>query len=107
MRPRRDLLLLVGALLLSCTRVFASQEGEQKGGTDGVATTRTVAASVDPRLRSPRATVRTFLIAMNLTEDDPQRIEDAVACLDLSGMSPDRRNGGRLAFELEYILRST
>ena len=51
--------------------------------------------------------MRTFLIAMNLTEDDPQRIEEAVACLDLSGMPPDRRNGGRFAFELEYILRST
>jgi len=51
--------------------------------------------------------VRTFLIAMNLTEDDPHRIEEAVACLDLSGMPPDRRNGGRFAFELEFILRST
>ena len=51
--------------------------------------------------------MRTFLIAMNLTEDDPHRIEEAVACLDLSGMPPDRRDGGRLAFELEFILRST
>jgi MscS family membrane protein len=44
---------------------------------------------------------------MNLTEDDPHRIEEAVACLDLSGIPPDRRDGGRLAFELEFILRST
>ena len=34
-------------------------------------------------------------------------IEEAVACLDLSGIPGDHRVGGRLAFELEYILRST
>ena len=44
---------------------------------------------------------------MNLAEDDPHRIEEAVACLDLSGIPPDRRDGGRLAFALEFILRST
>lgn len=64
-------------------------------------------SSVDPRFRSPRATVRTFLIAMNRREDDPNRIEDAVACLDLSGNPKDRRSGGEYAFELEFILRST
>ena len=47
-------------------------------------------SSVDPRFRSPRATARTFLIAMNLAEDDPHRIEEAVGCLDLSGIPPDR-----------------
>ena len=51
--------------------------------------------------------MRTFLIAMNLTEDDPHRIEEALACLDLAEMPPGRRDGGRLAFELEFILRST
>jgi MscS family membrane protein len=44
---------------------------------------------------------------MNAAEDDPHRIEDAISCLDLSELAPDRRNGGRFAFELEYILRST
>lgn len=63
--------------------------------------------NVDPRYRSPRATVRTFLIAMNLSEDHPRKIEEAAACLDLSGLPPDRRDGGRQAFELEFILRST
>lgn len=62
---------------------------------------------VDPRFQSPRATVRTFLISMNLAEEDPTRIEDAIACLDLSNVPIDRRGGGRYAFELEYILRST
>jgi MscS family membrane protein len=44
---------------------------------------------------------------MNRAEDEPRRIEEAIACLDLSALPPDRRNGGRLAFELEYILRSS
>ncbi len=65
-------------------------------------------SNVDPRFRSPRATVRTFLIAINQTEDDPRKIEEAAACLDLLGLSPERRrDGDRYALELEYILRST
>ncbi len=62
---------------------------------------------VDPRFHSPRATARTFLIAMNLAEDDPKHIEQAIACLDLSGIPAAHRDGGRKAFELEHILRST
>jgi MscS family membrane protein len=77
-----------------------------KGGEDEVATARPAAESVDPRFRTPRATVRTFLIAMNRAEDDPHEIEEAVACLDLSGLPPDRRDGGRPAFALEFVLRS-
>jgi MscS family membrane protein len=106
MTRRRELLFLLGTLLWGCPHVVAAQAAKSNGGADGVATTGP-AAAVDPRFRSPRATVRTFLIAMNLTEDDPHKIEDAVACLDLSGMPPDRRDGGRRAFELEFILRST
>jgi hypothetical protein len=53
---------------------------------------------------SPRATARTFLIAMNLTEDDPGKIDEATACLDLSSVPAQHR--GRYAFELEFILRS-
>jgi MscS family membrane protein len=98
---------LLGVLLWGYPLVLAGQDVTPKGGTPGVTPARAGAAPVDPRFRSPRATVRTFLIAMNLTEDDPHRIEDAVACLDLSGIPPDRRDGGRLAFELEFILRST
>jgi len=105
MRPRRDLLIVLGAFLLGCSHVCAGQEVKPSGETDKAATTQP--AAVDSRFRSPRATVRTFLIAMNLTEDDPHKIEDAIACLDLSEIPPDRRNGGRFAFELEFILRST
>ena len=103
MKPRRALVFLPGMVLWGCSLVFADQEAKP----DGDASTRPAAASVDPRFRSPRATARTFLIAMNLTEDDPHRIEEAVACLDLSGMPPDRRIGGRYALELEFIFRST
>lgn len=98
---------LLGAFLWGYPLVVAGQDAPQKGGTPGITSARTAPSAVDPRFRSPRATVRTFLIAMNLTEDDPHRIEEAVSCLDLSGMPPDRRDGGTLAFDLEFILRST
>src|SRR5947209_20037793 len=97
---------LLGAFLWGYPLVVAGQDATPKGEAPGVTSARAVAAApVDPRFRSPRATVRTFLIAMNLAEDEPHRIEEAVACLDLSGMPADRRDGGRLAFLLEFILR--
>ncbi len=95
---------LFGAFLLwASARDAAGQEMSAKKEPPA----QKAAVSVDPRFRSPRATVRTFLIAMNLTEDDPHRIDEAVACLDLAALPPEHRIGGRLAFELEYILRST
>ncbi len=97
-------LVVLGVLLVGSVRALEAQE--VKGGKDEVAAARPAAESVDPRFRTPRATVRTFLIAMNRAEDDPQRIEDAVACLDLSSLPPDRRDGGRPAFALEFVLRS-
>ncbi|MDG3002555.1 mechanosensitive ion channel family protein [Paludisphaera mucosa] len=93
---------LLAALLWACPAIVAAQGAASKEGTPSPAV-----ESADPRFRTPRATVRTFLIAMNQADDDPQRIEDAAACLDLSEMPPDRRDGGRLAFALEFILRST
>ena len=105
--PRGLTTCLLGALLWCYPLVVSSQDVASKGGTPGVIPARAAAAPLDPRFRSPRATVRTFLIAMNLTEDDPHRIEEAVACLDLSGIPADQRDGGRLAFALEFILRST
>ncbi len=44
---------------------------------------------------------------MNASEDDPHRLDEAIACFDLSGISPERRRGGRFAFQLEFVLRST
>ncbi len=106
--PSRDVMsFLLGAVLGSSSLVLAGQDVTSKGVTPAVTPERAAVASVGPRFRSPRATARTFLIAMNLTEDDPHRIEEATACLDLSGIPDDRRDPGRLAFELEFILRST
>jgi MscS family membrane protein len=98
---------LLGVLLLAASRYGAAEGAGAKARPGGPPASTAPADSVDPRYRSPRATVRTFLIAMNRAEDDPHRIEEALACLDLSAMPPDRRDGGRLAFELEFILRST
>src|SRR5271157_1238477 len=98
---------LLGTFPWGSPIAFASQALTPKNETNEVTTARPASASVDPRFHSPRATARTFLIAMNRTEDDPSKIDEAVACLDLSGIPGGHRIGGRLAFELEFILRST
>jgi MscS family membrane protein len=95
---------LVGVILLATSQVCAAQQTEAKSKSEGPPASRAAVAFVDPRYASPRATVRTFLIAMNLTEDDPHKIDEAIACLDLSGIPAQHR--GRFAFELEFILRS-
>ncbi len=98
--------VLAGVILLAASQSFAVQQVETKTKTDeSPASTATAPrGSVDPRYSSPRATARTFLIAMNLAEDDPPKIDEATACLDLSGLPA--RHHGRYAFELEFILRS-
>ncbi len=65
-------------------------------------------SKVDARFRSPRATLRTFLAAIMLAPDFPAKIEDAIACIDLSDMPEDvrEREAGRLAYGLDTILRS-
>ncbi len=104
-RPRPEPRLVLALLLLSGSQIVAAQDVKPKEETPEAAVARPTA--VDRQFRTPRQTVRTFLIAMNKTEDDPHKIDEAIACLDLSGMPPDRRGGGRFAFELEFILRST
>lgn len=106
-QPIMAVICLVGAGSCSSLPVFASQEVAPANKTAKGTSAGPAVASVDPRYRSPRATVRTFLIAMNRIEDDPRIIEEAVACLDLSAVPGDHRAGGKLAFELEFILRST
>src|SRR5271166_6788451 len=106
-QPIMAVICLVGAGSFGSLPVFASQEVSPATKTGKGSSAGPAVASTDPRYRSPRATVRTFLIAMNRTEDDPSKIEEAVACLDLSGIPGGQRLGGRLAFELEFILRST
>ena len=106
-QPIMAVICLVGAGSFGSLPVVASQEVASATKTGKGMSAGPAVASVDPRYRSPRATVRTFLIAMNRIEDDPRIIEEAVACLDLSAVPGDHRAGGKLAFELEFILRST
>jgi MscS family membrane protein len=57
--------------------------------------------------RSPQATVRTLNTAITLARGQPQRIQEAIACLDLSGLAAGQRtSAGQLATELEAILRA-
>lgn len=105
MAPRTSTSLI--ALALLCDPPFlAAQEAQKEAGVAGATPARAAEAAVDPRFRSPRATVRAFPIAINPAEDEPDRIEDAIECLDLASLPPDRREGGRLAFELEQVLRA-
>ena len=96
--------VLAVVILLASSQFCAAQEVGAEAKPDRSPALTTAAAAVDPRYGSPRATARTFLIAMNLAEDDPHKVDEATACLDLSGIPPRQR--GRLALELEFILRS-
>jgi MscS family membrane protein len=59
------------------------------------------------RQRSPQATVRTFLTSITLARGKPQFIDDAVACLDLTGLPAEqKKTAGLLATQLEAVLRS-
>jgi MscS family membrane protein len=59
----------------------------------------------DVTLRSPRATVRTLLTTVTLARGDPHRLQEAAACLDLSGLPANHPNTGVLATQLEGVLR--
>ena len=98
--------VLAGVILLATSQSSAAQEAGAKPRSGDSSASKPTAppSSVDPRYSSPRATARTFLIAMNLAEDDPHKIDDAMACLDLTGIPAKLR--GRMALELEFILRS-
>lgn len=62
-----------------------------------------VESKVDAARRTPRATMKTFLDAMNA---DPQRIEEAVACLDSSEEDPKSWGvrGPTLAHKLMQVM---
>jgi MscS family membrane protein len=60
------------------------------------------------KYRSPRDTVRTLLTAISLARAQPQRIRDAAACLDLSGLPAHQQDSAGLrATELEAVLRAS
>jgi MscS family membrane protein len=56
--------------------------------------------------RSPRNTVQTLYSGINGARQNARYIEDANACLDLSGLPPGQKDPGLLAFELESVLRA-
>jgi len=99
-------LLLPMLLLLSgLSQSIYSQEGVT--GTESAAVK---AAAPPDTLISPRATMETFLHAMNdIKRGEPQRIDDAVTTLDLSDVSPlVRRERGRdLAWMLLEVMDRT
>jgi MscS family membrane protein len=105
MRPNA---LAVATLTVSCGIGFArAQQSPSRTEHPPDGSAKPVVKNVDPRFRTPRATVRTFLIAMNQTDEDPHKIAEAVACFDLSGIPPDQLKNERFATQLEYVLRST
>jgi MscS family membrane protein len=61
----------------------------------------------DGRHRSPRATVRTLLTSITVARANPQLIEGAVSCLDLSGLPANQKDTAPLlATRLEAVLRA-
>jgi MscS family membrane protein len=99
----RPVLLALVLLAFGNSRALLAAE-DQAAKTPADHTTQTDAAQVDPRFRSPQATVRWFLASVNAGEDDTAHLKDAAACLDMSALPPERREGERLAFELERVL---
>jgi MscS family membrane protein len=69
-------------------------------------TAEAAAQDVDPRYRSPRATIRTFYTAMNLAEEDTEKLRDAIDCLDFSTIPRERQDLARTVFQLESVLRA-
>ena len=61
------------------------------------------------RLKTPRAALRTFYASISASNRNPARIDEAVACLDLSGMPSSfvhERDAGRLATHVDTVLRA-
>ena len=60
------------------------------------------------KLRSPREALKTLYFAVNIYDIFPEMIDDAVACLDLDGMSPRPApsDAAMLALGLENVLDS-
>ncbi len=107
MNPARRLAWLV--ILLLFFLPASAAEGENAGEADRKAAAEQ-AARVPESLQSPRATMATFLHAMNdIKRGDPERIADALSTLDLSGVNPlvRRERGEDLAWMLLEILDRT
>ncbi len=101
--------LLLILLLAGC--FIGTAQAETKAGADQ--TTETPAAEapeIDPKLASPRATMATFLHAMNdIKRGNPDKIEEAVATMDLSEVNllVRKERGTELAWLLLEVLDKT
>ncbi|MGB0721633.1 MAG: mechanosensitive ion channel family protein [Gammaproteobacteria bacterium] len=77
---------------------------------ESVANDESADTVVPSALSSPRATMETFLQAMNdIKRGQPGRIDDAISALDLSGVNPlvQRERGSELAWTLLEIMDRT
>lgn len=97
---------VLGAWHWASPAALATQDPAAPVEARGAEPSHSTPAATDPRYHSPRATVRTFLAAINATTETPTRIKDAIACLDLSEAPTGGFDMGRLAFQLEHVLRS-
>jgi len=76
--------------------------------TQPAATQPAAETGVPAKFRSARATMMTFMSAMNALAKEPDRIEEAVACLDLSGIeSVLQDRGPTLAKMLKDVIDRT
>jgi len=96
-------------LILSIFAAPLPAQSQQDAG-DAASTEAVEAAGPPPSLSSPRATMETFLHAMNdIKRGDPARIEDAITTLDLSAVNKlvRRERGIDLAWMLLEVMDRT
>ncbi len=97
--------IIVSALIAFCVHGSAQAEA-----VEAPATAVNEAGQISAGLSSPRATMGTFLHAMNdIKRGEPDRIEDALTTLDLSAVNTlvRRERGADLAWTLLEILDRT
>ena len=80
------------------------QEGAGAVSPDAVATNGP--AGVQESLRTPRSAIREFLAAVAEAEERAERIDDAIRCMDLSGLEDEHREtlAAQRADQLEHAI---
>ena len=96
--------------VLSLPAVSLAAQGQQAAPAQAAVQAKQAEATVPQELQSPRATMATFIHAMNdIKRGKPERIEEALRTLDLSEVNPlvRRERGSDLAWMLLEILDKT
>ena len=89
--------LLLALVCAACRRFYRQTRRLRRPQAGQREAAPAASAAVDPRFRSPKATVRWFLAAINAAEENPDRLDDATACLDHVGSAcRDSHDAGRL-----------